>query len=372
MTGWRSSTGSTSSGSTSATACAAGAHRRRRPAGRPAARASAHAHHLAPGGAAAGRGRPHRRLPRPARLRAVVEAADDRGPRAVLEARDGRRRRRADAPRSGTSGSPSSGTTGAATWRCGRRWTTRTPSRTWRCSTASRSPRRLDRTDARFAAAWWHWFFFAPDRQARAGDQRRPGRLVRPLAPGKVEAMGEENHADHLAAINDPGHRAGDARGLPGRPGRGPRGRRGRPGGGSADAPARRWCCGRAATTSRSCSATRWPIWADWTDGPARRRTDRQRPPHGRGGARRSWPQRCRPSSGCDHLRAPGQRPVHDPRRSGHAEDHEERQRQAVRAAQHAAALAQEGAAHLRQGARLRRRTSTATRSAPTRWRGPR
>ena len=36
----------------------------------------------------------------------------------------------------------------------------------------------LERCDARFAAAWWHWFFFAqPDKPAR--DQRRSGRLVR-------------------------------------------------------------------------------------------------------------------------------------------------------------------------------------------------
>jgi hypothetical protein len=44
------------------------------------------------------------------------------------------------------------------------------------------------------------------------------------------------------------------------------------------------------------------------------------------------------------------------PERRGHAEDHEERERQAVGAARHAEALAQEGPAHVREGARLGRR----------------
>jgi haloacetate dehalogenase len=62
----------------------------------------------------------------------------------------------------------------------------------------------LDRTDARFAAAWWHWFFFAqPDKpeQAITAD---PEAWYGSLAPGKAAAMGEENHADHLAAIRNP------------------------------------------------------------------------------------------------------------------------------------------------------------------------
>jgi haloacetate dehalogenase len=62
----------------------------------------------------------------------------------------------------------------------------------------------LARTDARFAAAWWHWFFFAqPDKPERAIGAD-PETWYGALAPGKAEAMGEENHADFLAAIRDP------------------------------------------------------------------------------------------------------------------------------------------------------------------------
>jgi haloacetate dehalogenase len=62
----------------------------------------------------------------------------------------------------------------------------------------------LDRTDARFAAAWWHWFFFAqPDKPERA-IMADPAAWYGAHAPGKVEALGEENHADYLAAISDP------------------------------------------------------------------------------------------------------------------------------------------------------------------------
>jgi haloacetate dehalogenase len=58
----------------------------------------------------------------------------------------------------------------------------------------------LARTDARFAAAWWHWFFFgAPDKPERAilADPRAWYRHDRAV-------MGEENHDDFLAAIDDP------------------------------------------------------------------------------------------------------------------------------------------------------------------------
>jgi haloacetate dehalogenase len=62
----------------------------------------------------------------------------------------------------------------------------------------------LERADARFAAAWWHWFFFAqPDKPERAINAD-PEAWYGSLAPGKAAAMGEENHADHLAAIRDP------------------------------------------------------------------------------------------------------------------------------------------------------------------------
>jgi haloacetate dehalogenase len=62
----------------------------------------------------------------------------------------------------------------------------------------------LERCDARFAEAWWHWFFFAqPDKPERA-ILADPAAWYGAHAPGKVEAMGEENHADYLAAISDP------------------------------------------------------------------------------------------------------------------------------------------------------------------------
>lgn len=58
----------------------------------------------------------------------------------------------------------------------------------------------LARADARFAAAWWHWFFFArPDRPERAI-------LADPLSwyGGDAERMGAENYADYVRAISDP------------------------------------------------------------------------------------------------------------------------------------------------------------------------
>ena len=61
----------------------------------------------------------------------------------------------------------------------------------------------LARADARFAAAWWHWFFFAqpdiPERVITADPQAwyRAG-------PERAAVMGEDNYADHLAAIGDP------------------------------------------------------------------------------------------------------------------------------------------------------------------------
>ena len=58
----------------------------------------------------------------------------------------------------------------------------------------------LARCDARFAAAWWHWFFLAqPDLPERAI-------LADPDAwyGGDPEAMGLENYAEYRAAIHDP------------------------------------------------------------------------------------------------------------------------------------------------------------------------
>jgi haloacetate dehalogenase len=58
----------------------------------------------------------------------------------------------------------------------------------------------LERCDARFAEAWWHWFFFAqPEKPERAilADPKR-------WYAGSPEAMGDENYADFQAAIHDP------------------------------------------------------------------------------------------------------------------------------------------------------------------------
>lgn len=58
----------------------------------------------------------------------------------------------------------------------------------------------LARADARFAQAWWHWFFYAqPDKPERAI-------LADPAAwyGGDPERMGAENHADFSSAISDP------------------------------------------------------------------------------------------------------------------------------------------------------------------------
>jgi haloacetate dehalogenase len=62
----------------------------------------------------------------------------------------------------------------------------------------------LDRTDARFATAWWHWFFFGQPGKPERAIAADPAAWYGSNAPGKAEAMGVENHADHLAAVCDP------------------------------------------------------------------------------------------------------------------------------------------------------------------------
>jgi haloacetate dehalogenase len=58
----------------------------------------------------------------------------------------------------------------------------------------------LDRTDARFATAYWHWFFFAqpdiPERVINADPQA--------WYTGEPSEMGEENHSEFRAATHDP------------------------------------------------------------------------------------------------------------------------------------------------------------------------
>ena len=60
----------------------------------------------------------------------------------------------------------------------------------------------LGRCDATFAAAWWHWFFFGQtDKPAERVISADPEAWYRP----DRERMGEENYADYLRAIHDPG-----------------------------------------------------------------------------------------------------------------------------------------------------------------------
>lgn len=60
----------------------------------------------------------------------------------------------------------------------------------------------LERTDARFAQAWWHWWFL--------GQTDKPAERVICAAPDEwyrtssAAAMGPENHADVWAALRDP------------------------------------------------------------------------------------------------------------------------------------------------------------------------
>jgi haloacetate dehalogenase len=59
----------------------------------------------------------------------------------------------------------------------------------------------LDRTNARFATAWWHWFFFAqPDVPERVINADPDAWYVR----SDPEAMGAENYTEWRAAVHDP------------------------------------------------------------------------------------------------------------------------------------------------------------------------
>jgi haloacetate dehalogenase len=59
----------------------------------------------------------------------------------------------------------------------------------------------LERTDARFAASWWHWWFFGQtEKPAEEWICRDPDAWY----TGDPVAMGEENHADYRRAVRDP------------------------------------------------------------------------------------------------------------------------------------------------------------------------
>ena len=59
----------------------------------------------------------------------------------------------------------------------------------------------LDRCDATFARAWWHWFFLGQtDKPAERVISADPEAWYRP----DRDLMGDENHADYLRAIHNP------------------------------------------------------------------------------------------------------------------------------------------------------------------------
>jgi haloacetate dehalogenase len=62
----------------------------------------------------------------------------------------------------------------------------------------------LERADAEFAAAWWHWWFFA--QQAKPAERvicADPDTWYEAWGANSPAALGPENHADFLAAIRD-------------------------------------------------------------------------------------------------------------------------------------------------------------------------
>jgi haloacetate dehalogenase len=59
----------------------------------------------------------------------------------------------------------------------------------------------LARADARFAEAWWHWFFFAQPEKPERAILADPDAWYGPKDP---DAMGRENWEDYQRAIHDP------------------------------------------------------------------------------------------------------------------------------------------------------------------------
>lgn len=63
----------------------------------------------------------------------------------------------------------------------------------------------LERTDAKFAAAWWHWWFFAqtakPAERVICAD---PDTWYEAWTANGPDRLGPENHADFLAAVRNP------------------------------------------------------------------------------------------------------------------------------------------------------------------------
>jgi haloacetate dehalogenase len=61
----------------------------------------------------------------------------------------------------------------------------------------------LDRCDARFAGAWWHWFFYAQPEKPERAIGADPVAWYGLDRPGVAAAIGEDNHADVVAAVRD-------------------------------------------------------------------------------------------------------------------------------------------------------------------------
>jgi haloacetate dehalogenase len=61
----------------------------------------------------------------------------------------------------------------------------------------------LRRADARFAQAWWHWFFFAQPSKPERAILSDPDAWYS-TGPGQESRMGSENYADYHSAIHDP------------------------------------------------------------------------------------------------------------------------------------------------------------------------
>jgi haloacetate dehalogenase len=63
----------------------------------------------------------------------------------------------------------------------------------------------LERCRAEFAAAWWHWWFFAQsEKPAERIICADPETWYRAWTTNSPQKLGPENHADFLAAIRDP------------------------------------------------------------------------------------------------------------------------------------------------------------------------
>ena len=187
-----------------------------------------------------------------------------RRPRAVLQARDGARLRRADAR-------------ARARAVRGRRARSRRLRR--RSGTALDHPRRgrralavldavpiaeaLDRCDARFAASWWHWFFL--------GQTDKPAERVISADPDAWYTAGPGAHGRggvRRLPPRDPrpGDGARDVRGLP-RRARRSTARTTRPTAPPAAAsPARRSSRGRSTTTCEELYGDPLAIWRAWAD----------------------------------------------------------------------------------------------------------